>query len=157
MPRYLDALLQDQTEHAREFAQHLMTHGDERPDYQHSTPRIADLAMWGIDREEWELVGRAMRLEELSGKLSHRCPALILVPLTSHEDVSHRISIMPGQEIRHQAIEDWLGREMDQHDMATLQEFAHALPAGWMVVLEGRSHHSHDREDQVLNEREVHR
>jgi hypothetical protein len=144
MARYLRTLLQDQSEATLAFADHVQANHDDCPDYQYAQPRLADLAMWGIDEAEWGLVGRGFHMERLSARLSQRCPAVILAPYSGTEDVQHRMCLVAGQEIRHQAVEDWLNREIEPQDWATLQEFTQALPDGWMLVLEARSRHAHE-------------
>lgn len=140
MARYLDNILLDQSENVKSFADHIASRPDVRVDYRNQKPRLVELAMWGITEQEWDLVGRAFHIESVSRRLSSKCPAVILVRSTG-EETAHRMVIMPNQNIRGQVIEDWLGRELTPDDIGNLQELSEALPAGWIIVLEGRSHH----------------
>lgn len=104
-----------------------------------------DMALWGVDAEQWSLLKRAVAVQRLYERLTAAFP---YVTLSSQKGLNAMSSaqwfcIEAGEPLRPTVIPTWLGRDVDLIDEMTFSQMVQALPKGWTLILQGRRTTTH--------------
>lgn len=138
--RLLDTLLEGQGREVLEFVDELLERKSGLLDYRVQQASFTDMALWGVDVEQWSLAKRAVAVHRLHERLTASFPYVTL----SHQKVlqattlSQWFCIEAGERLRPMVITTWLGRDVDQIDEMTFSQMVQALPKGWTLILQGR-------------------
>lgn len=110
------------------------------PDEQHpwpgDKPAFIDLALFGLNEDEWQKAVRAARLQDLLSQLSSRAPYVMLSKEAVESDGGERRwQLWQGQSLRPGSIEHWYRNPVSAEDQQVLLESLALLPSGWSLVL----------------------
>ncbi len=138
--RLLDTLLEGQGQEVLEFVDELLKRKNGLLDYRVQQASFTDMALWGVDAEQWSLAKRAVAVQRLHEQLTAAFP---YVTLSNQKVLQTTTSgqwfcIEAGERLRPMVITNWLGQEVDLIDEMSFSQMVQALPKGWTLILQGR-------------------
>lgn len=138
--RLLDTLLEGQGPEVLEFVDELLERKNGLLDYRVQQASFTDMALWGVDADQWSLAKRAVAVQRLHERLTAAFP---YVTLSHQKGLQATTSgqwfcIEAGERLRPMVITTWLGRDVDLIDEMTFSQMVQALPKGWTLILQGR-------------------
>lgn len=134
---HITALLSNFSQNTHDYALHIYKHRDEIASSAEVTPPVVDIAIWGIETEEWFAAQRAALIQVKSEKLSAHAPVVFFSDCEVDDD-SHKLQLWGGKELRPGVIEDWLNSSLSPSDEQCLLEMLVVLPSSWSLVIDGR-------------------
>ncbi|MBR2513186.1 MAG: hypothetical protein IKE45_04025 [Halomonas sp.] len=134
---HITHLLSHFSKSAEDYAMHLYKHRDEISSTANAKPSVVDIALWGIEAEEWFAAQRAARLQIKSDNLSSLAPVIYFTNCEI-DDSGNKLQLWGNKELRPGFIEDWMNSSLSPHDEQCLLEMLVNLPLSWSLVIDGR-------------------